>query len=166
VNVWLTRRNGMLAIVVLVVISLTIITLLQKIPPKTNPPTTQSSKKIVDTDVQRVFVKDLYKLEDVVNTNTQETIERSLYLNVMATKENQPDLYTGTIRENSYSSIVSGSYRTTKMLVDIKLANITYGVTVTSRVDNPSNVTAYISCAAKSQQISSTAVCTMPEEGL
>src|SRR5690606_26509942 len=100
----------------------------------------------------RVFVADLHERVDI---QTKESIERMLYGTL---REEHPDLYTGTIRDGSFSETTLPSTQVqTMFLVDIQPAEVTYKVTLfSSPLGRPS---VNVACASKQQQLVSSSEC-------
>lgn len=107
--------------------------------------------------VGRVFIKDFYTLEGSINEGLQRRIENTLYSHI---SYDAPDLYTGTIRKDSYSSTSAGRVTIKKIMFDVYPTKVTYLVTVTLLNGNTSVI---VSCAPREQQMNKTATCKDPE---
>ncbi len=107
----------------------------------------------------RVFIKDFNQLQNHITPDSQKHIESRLYDQV-SDGGRKPDLYTGTIREKSYSKESTGSVTITSFFVDIRPIKVTYRVTITTLQENSSVV---VSCAPPEQQIDQSAMCEDPE---
>lgn len=111
------------------------------------------SPTITYTAQERVFVADLHKYVDM---ETKKSTERSLYENI---DKDQPDLYTGTIREDSLSEKSLSSNQTIKtLIVDIKPSEVAYKITYISD-PRGGRSSINIECAPKEEQLNSSAEC-------
>lgn len=97
------------------------------------------------TGQERVFVADLY---EYVGLETKESIERTLYDSI---DRDKPDLYTGTIREGSFTKTTTASSQTiSNLLIDVEPIKITYEVTLFGQQGRPS---INVDCAPQEQQL-------------
>lgn len=102
---------------------------------------------------RRVFVKDLDKTPEIIDNETRIHLERNLYTNVVDVSKNNPGLYTGYVKPNSYSTVTSGDYTITELLVAIEPALLTYKINIT-KDSRRGTRSIYISCAPQNEQIS------------
>lgn len=103
------------------------------------------------SEQQRVFVKDLHKR---IDPKTQRALERTLYSFM---NNDTPDLYTGTIRPESYSQNILASNQTAiSLLVDVGPVNLTYKV---SLIGQRESYSINIECAPQEQQTDSSSKC-------
>lgn len=110
-----------------------------------------------DTRVEKVFIKDLHKMDEITDQGIRDRVERRLYVHI---NNDTPDLYTGIIRDGSSSSTVSKRVTTLTFLIDTYPVNITYQATITTVGEN-SSVT--IACAPQEEQIDPLNICEDPE---
>lgn len=148
-------------VVVVLIVGTMVYFYLSKKPPENDTNITTPIFNIPEQE--RVFVKDFYQLEDSIDSETQYSIERTLYLDTVIASNNSPDLYTGTIRTNSFSDTMSNGKRLTKLLIDIEPAKLTYLITVNK--PNSSRPFIKITCASKEQQLYPGTSCDILKEG-
>ena len=112
-------------------------------------------------NAQRVFVKDFYKLDDFIDSETRYSIERRLYANTVMLSQFDLGLYTGTVRRDSLSDTSSGNKRTTQLTVDVEPANLTYQVLILKEKTSThhTSTSVYITCAPEELQIDKSAKC-------
>ena len=108
-------------------------------------------------EVKRVFIKDYGEAEDAIDLASKKLIESKLYTYASKAK---PDLYTGVIREKSYTTTQSNKVTILEFLVDVKPIDLTYKATVTLL---GGNISISVACAPQSQQLSTAATCEDPE---
>lgn len=107
----------------------------------------------VYTGHEKVFVADLY---EYVSLETKESIELGLYTNIDI---DQPDLYTGTVRDASFTENVLASGQTeSSLLIDIQPIGVTYEIVLFSdpRGGRPS---VNIECAPQEEQLDPSIEC-------
>lgn len=105
------------------------------------------------TGQERVFVADLREYTDL---ETKTSIERTLFENI---DKDQPDLYTGTIRETSVSEETAPSgQKISSLFIDVTPIGATYKITLFSdpRGGRPS---VNVECAPEEEQLDSAITC-------
>jgi hypothetical protein len=118
--------------------------------------TNSVEKSAINKRSQRVFVQDFYKIQDFIDPQTQRFIEHTMYSYLI---ENQPDLYTGTIRAGSYSDKTDQKgISTTKLLIDIEPSMVSYEITMNANRKTDFQ-TVDIRCAPEEQQVDPSADC-------
>ncbi len=149
--------------------------------------TTEKEKEITlarDIDAQRVFIKDFHTFDNSIHSEARFNIERRLYMNTVMNDQlehgfddhghgpahggdstapstaHPPDLYTGTIRADSFSDTSSGNNRTIAFLVDIEPVNLTYQVRIfIQKNNNHETRNTIITCAPDELSIDASVVC-------
>jgi len=122
-----------------------------------NSPSEETSHETItlseDVDIKKVFIKDFDTLKGSIDTETEEYIQRKIYY---LADNSGPDLFTGVIRQDSYSKTLANKVTTIRFLVDVMPINITYLVTVVT-LDGNASIT--VGCAPKEQQLNQSAIC-------
>ena len=106
-----------------------------------------------NNEVKKVFIKDFNELKTPLDKIVQERVENKLYSH---TGNRPPDLYTGIIRQNSYSKITSNKVTTVSFIVDVRPIGATYLVLI-STLGVDSTIT--VSCAPLEQRIDKSVEC-------
>ncbi len=113
-------------------------------------------QSVINKRSQRVFVQDFYKIQDFIDPQTQRYIEHTIYSYLI---ESRPDLYTGTIREGSYSDKTdSKGMSTTKLIIDTEPSRVSYEITVNANRKTDFQ-TVEIRCAPEAMQSDESADC-------
>lgn len=143
----LTRRTLIISLGILLSILFLFIMIASFFPKE--KPVIDDIKVTVDQAVNRVFIKDFYTYNNYLTPDRQRVVENVLYAYV---SKNIPDLYTGTIRQNSFLQTKdTDGVLQTKLLIDISPANTTYILTITgTSKDDPKPID--IQCAPENQQ--------------
>lgn len=145
-----------IGVVIAIISVVAVIYILFKDSPEEEIVTTTDAPMRVD-EVGRVFIKDFNELKGSIDQDTHRQVERRLY----GRASNQaPDLYTGIIRQNSYSATAANKVNTVKFLVDVSPIKTTYQVTVVT-LDGDSSVT--VACASEQEQLDKSITCEDPE---
>lgn len=123
--------------------------------PKPAPNNTSSeaqSSLSVNPEQERVFIKDLHIY---VDPTTQKSVERTLYLHI---EKEAPELYTGTLRKESYhkSTSSANNQTTIDLVVDVEPVQLTYDITL---VGYQGTYSVNIRCAPQEQQMVPSNIC-------
>lgn len=140
--------SAIVALLILVCISLLLYFFIFKKDSDSQPKQTA----VAVTGQERVFVTGFDKS---IDSETKKSIERFLYSSI---DKDQPDLYTGTVRAESYSATTMPNKQVmTVFLIDVNPMKITYKVTLFGNGQGRPSMN--IDCASQSEQIISSTVC-------
>lgn len=108
-------------------------------------------KQKIEDMTKRVFIKDFFTYGGSFPVEQQQSIEKALYVYV-SQRDSVPDLYTGVVRQNSFSQTKNEKGDVvTSLLIDTIPVRLTY-ILQSSRTDSSGLPTITLRCAPKDQQ--------------
>lgn len=151
----LIRRHFLLGIgMILIIIMLLAIPLYNHLAKDNKEETLRATPTTASTiaNTRRVFIKDFSFVDPEIAKRT----ENALYGYTLKSNGNIPDLFTGVIRSESYSSSKINDINSMTFLVDVDPVAVTYSVTI-NKMSNDFSVA--IHCAPKEKQMRKDAFC-------